>query len=205
MGQCARVLDVRGRDLQLLGEVRDEPDDSREQALDVPRQRLELARLRDDVRHLLDLGDEVWVVLDASRDPDPPEARDEDPQRPVRDLHHLLDRRGSADLVEVVPARLVRLLALHGHEREQAIVPGDDVVDELDGAVLADRERRPRLREDDGLLQRQDGQLLRDRDADVRLGRSGLAHGRVRISIGTLTPRGGRFASGRTIVSSPVA
>ena len=201
----ARVLDVRGRDLQLLGEVRDESDDAREEGLDVSGQGLELPRLGDDVRHLLDLRDEVGVVLEAARDPDPLQPCDEDPQRPVRDLHHLLDRGGGADLVQVVPARLVRVPAFHGDEREQAVVSGDDVVDELDRALLPDRERRPRLREDDGLLQRQDGQLLRDRDADVRLGWSGLAHGRVRISIGTLTPRGGRFASGRTIVSSPVA
>ena len=47
VAERARVVDVRGRELQLLGQVRDEPDDAREQGLDVARQRLDLARLRE--------------------------------------------------------------------------------------------------------------------------------------------------------------
>ena len=46
VAERARVVDVRRRELQLLGEVRDEPDDPREQALDVACQRLDLGRLR---------------------------------------------------------------------------------------------------------------------------------------------------------------
>ena len=45
VAERARVLDVRGRELQLLGQVRDEPDHAREEVLDVARQRLDLARL----------------------------------------------------------------------------------------------------------------------------------------------------------------
>src|SRR5205807_9570239 len=42
VAERARVVDVRGGDLQLLGQVRDEADDPREERLDVPRQRLDL-------------------------------------------------------------------------------------------------------------------------------------------------------------------
>jgi hypothetical protein len=205
--QRARVLDVRGGDLELLGEVRDEADDPCEQALDVPCQRLQLARLLDDVRHALDLGDQVRLVGDVADDSDPLEAGDEDPERPVGDLHHLLDRRDRPDLVQVVPAGLLDVV-LHRHEGEQALVARDDVVDELDRALLPDRERRPRVREDDGLLQREDRELVRDGRRRCRRPRrlgGDLGHGRVFTSIGTLTPLGVRFASGSTIVRSPRA
>ena len=46
VAERARVVDVRGRELQLLGQVRRQPDDAREQGLDVARQRLDLGRVR---------------------------------------------------------------------------------------------------------------------------------------------------------------
>ena len=52
----ARVVDVRRRELQLLGQVRREPDDAREQALHVARQRLDLGRVDELVRHRLEAG-----------------------------------------------------------------------------------------------------------------------------------------------------
>ena len=71
--------------------------------------------------------------------------------------------------------------SLGGDEREQPVAR-DDVVDQLHRALLADRERRHRLREDDRLLQRQHRQrrrelellLLRLRriEADLRQARS---------------------------------
>ena len=94
------------------------------------------------------------------------------------------DRRG-ADLVEIVPAGRLGLVVAYGDEREQS-VSADHVVDEVHGALLADCERRHRLREDDRLLQRQHRQrrrqlvpellrllLLFGRDDDLILG---LAH-----------------------------
>jgi hypothetical protein len=65
-------------------------------------------------------------------------------------VHH----RGGADLVEVVPAGLLDVRVLDGDERQHPVA-GDHVVDQLDRALLADRERRRRVGEDDGLLQRQ--------------------------------------------------
>jgi hypothetical protein len=74
-----------------------------------------------------------------------------------------VDDRGRPDLVEVVPTRLLDLGVLHGDEGKQP-VPRHDVVDQLDRPFLADRERRGRVRKDDGLLQRQNRQLRRQLD-----------------------------------------
>ena len=104
MRERARVVDVRRRELQLLGQVRREPDDLREQALDVARQRLDLGRVVVHVRQRLELADEVRLVGDALGEPDALQAADEDAQRPVGDLDHLVDDRDRADLVDVVPA-----------------------------------------------------------------------------------------------------
>ncbi len=84
----------------------------------------------------------------------------EDPERPVGDLDHLVDERDGADLVDVVPARRVERAVARRDEHEQALA-GDDVVDQPHRALLADRERRHRLREDDHLLQRENRQRNR--------------------------------------------
>ena len=57
VAERARVVDVRRRELQLLRQVRREPDDPREQALDVARQRLELGRLVEHVGQLAELAE----------------------------------------------------------------------------------------------------------------------------------------------------
>ena len=59
MAERARVVDVRRRDLQLLGQVRDEADDAREQALHVAGERFDLSRLREDVRLLDELRGQI--------------------------------------------------------------------------------------------------------------------------------------------------
>ncbi len=63
----ARVVDVRGGELQLLGQVRRHPDDLRELLLHGARQRLDLGRVRHDLRQILELGDEVRLVLRPAR------------------------------------------------------------------------------------------------------------------------------------------
>ena len=155
VGERCRVVDVRGRELQLFGQVRRHPDDVGELLLHRARERFHLGRFRDDLRQVLQLGDEIGLVLDLLDEPDPLDALDEDPQRPVGHLDHLVDDRDGADAVEVIPARRVGLLVLDREKREHPLA-GDDVVDQLDRALLADGERRHRLGEDDGLLQRQD-------------------------------------------------
>ena len=160
VGERARIVHVRRGELELGRKVRDERDNAPVQHLDVPRQRHELRRLLGDVGHLLELPDEVRIVLDPALEPDALDALDEDAERPVRDLDQLVDDCGRAHAVEVVPPRLLDVLALDGDEREQTIA-GHDVVDQLDRALLADRERGRGIREDDRLLQRQDRQRRR--------------------------------------------
>ena len=98
-------------------------------------------------------------------EPDAVEALDEDAQRPVGHLDHLVDERDRADLVDVVPAGRVDRRVARGDEREQPVA-GDDVVDQPHRALLADRERRHRLREDDRLLERQHRQRSRELELD---------------------------------------
>ena len=90
---------------------------------------------------------------------------------------HLVDDRDRSDAVDVVEARRLDRGVLGGHEREHPVA-GDDVVDQVDRALLADRERHDRLREDHGVLQRQhrqrrrqldlDAQVVRDLELDIR-------------------------------------
>ena len=107
-----RVVDVGGGELQLLRQVGRHPDDLRELLLHRPGQRLDLGRLRHDLRQVLELGDEVRLVLDRLDEADALDTLDEDSQRPVGHLDHLVDDRDRADAVEVVPARRVGLLVL---------------------------------------------------------------------------------------------
>ena len=69
VAERARVVDVRDRVLQLLGEVRDRLDDARERLLDVADQRGQLGRLGDGVRQLGDLGGEVRRLLREALEP----------------------------------------------------------------------------------------------------------------------------------------
>src|SRR5581483_9858159 len=195
VAERARIVDVRRGDLQLLRQVRDEADDPGEETLDVARERLDLLRLVHDVGLLDELADEIRLVEHLPLQADATDPLHEDAQRPVGDADHLVHDRRRPDVVEVVPGRCLDVVA-HGHEREQPVA-SDHVVDEPDRALLPDRERRHRLREDDRLLQRQHRQgrrqllpeLLRVRlllgaDDDLILG---LAHslttGRTSFSI----------------------
>ena len=162
VGERARVVDVRGGELQLLGQIRRETDDARELALHVADERFDLGPLDQHVGYGLELGDEVRVDGDAFCDPHAMQAADEDALRPVGDLDHLVDDRDRPDLVDVVPVGRLDRGVLGGDQGEQAVA-GDDVVDQAHRALLPDRKRGHRLREDDHLLERQhrqDGRQL---------------------------------------------
>ncbi len=117
--------------------------------------------------------------------------------------NHLLDDRGGADLVEVVPARLLHLSVLRGDERDQPVAR-DDVVDEAHRALLADREREHRVGEDDRVLERQDREGRGELDlVDVELLVEDVGHGPLLIGIATRSGEAGFLARGRTIVSTP--
>ena len=186
--QRGRVVDVGGGEPQLLGQVRRHPDDLGELLLHRAGQRLDLRCLADDLRQVLDLGGQVGIVRDRLDEADALHPLDQDPQRPVGHLDHLVDDGDRADLVEVVPAGRLGLRVLDREEREHPLAR-DDVVDQLDRALLADRERRHRLGEDDGLLQRQ------DRQAHALGG--GLAHVALRTTMTTAAPAGARSTTGR--------
>jgi len=119
--------------------------------------RLRLGRVADDVRNFDEAADEVGLFLDTVEEADAPDALDEDAQRAVGDADHLLDDCRGADLVEVVPDRLLDVLVLRGDENEHT-VSGDHVVDEPDRPLLPDRERQHGIGEDDRVLERQERQ-----------------------------------------------
>ena len=155
-----RVLEVGDRHLQLLGEVRDLLDDVREGLLDVAHQRGQLRPLLDLVGQLGDLRHQVGLLAHPLVDLHALAGLDEDPQRAVGDLEHARDDARHADGVQLVgPGRLE--VRVQRAEHDQHAIAGQDVVDELDRAVLADRQRRQRVRVGDGVAQRQDGQRLR--------------------------------------------
>ena len=64
MAERTRVVDVRSGELQLLREVGREPDDPREEPLDVARQRLDLRRLVEHVGERDELAEEVRIRVE---------------------------------------------------------------------------------------------------------------------------------------------
>ena len=134
-------------------------------------------------------------------EPDPVQPADEDAQRPVGDPDHLVDDRDRPDLVDVVPARRLDRRVACGDEREQPVA-GDDVVDQLDRALLPDRERRHRLREDDRLLERQHRQRRRQLDLRLEVGR--CVEAQVASSRAPPRSRRGRAARGLSATGSVI-
>ena len=200
----ARVVDVRGRELELGRQVGDERDQAAELGLHAAGERLELGRLLDLVRHLLELADEVRLVLDALGEPDAADALDEDPQRPVGDADHLVHDARRANVVEVVPGGRVGVPALDRDQRQHPLAL-EHVVDELHRPLLPDRKRRDGLREDDGLLEREHRQRRRDLELPLVEGlvEVQLAHAMPLITIETRSVCCTCGAIGNTTVSIP--
>ena len=205
------VVDVGDRHLQLLGQVGDLLDDLREGALDVAGQRLELGAGLDHVGQLGDPRDEVGLLGDVGAEADPLRPLDEDADRAVGNLEHAGDDADDADLVEVVGPGLLVLGVARGDHRQHP-VGAEDVVDQLDRALLPHRQRRERLREGDRLAQRQDRQrvgqrLVRpDRVLDVQRGLDHFQHRRALHQsrpIGTRRVVSAGSRSGRSIRRMP--
>src|SRR5205823_2348894 len=107
------------------------------------------------------------------------------------------------------PARRVDRLVPRRDQRQRPVA-GHDVVDQPNRALLADRQRRHRLREDDGLLQGEDRQGRGEVELLVRrllrlepeVGHGPVVPERVIVT----RPRGcARVATGSTIVSTPLS
>ena len=161
IGELAGRVDVRNRELELGGQVGREVDDPREDALYVLRERLHLRRLGHDVRDRFELAREVGLLLREPLQADAAETLDEHPNGPVGDPQHAMDDRRRPDGVDLLGAWCLDLGIFRDEEREHPVAR-HRVVDQLDRALLADRERAHRLREDDCLPQGQNGQKRRD-------------------------------------------
>ena len=204
VSQLGGILQVRRRDLQLLGEVGNRLHDLGERALHVAEEALELGRGRHLVRRLLDARHEVGLPLDVLRDPDALCAVDEDPQRAVGHLHHPGDRARHAHVVEVLRPRVLDLAVARGHHHQHPVA-GEHVVHELDRALLTHRERGERVREGNAVLQRQHRQRLGQPVLDAHV--LGLA---VALGISIIPPpppgsaRGARSARGEASGTSTV-
>ena len=140
------------------------------------------------------LRDEVGLLADPLVDLHPLAGLDEDPQAAVGHLEHARDDARDADGVQLVrPGRLE--VGVLGAEHDQHPVAGQDVVDELDRAVLADRERGQRVGVGDGVAQRQHREAVGQRDRQIAFGR---AHRSV-PRIGTVRGRAGRLRGSSTV------
>jgi hypothetical protein len=200
----ARILDVGHRDLQLLGQVGHLLDDLGERAQDVALQGDELRGLLHDVGQLGDVRDEIGVLLIPGVELHALGALDEDPQRAVGDLEHARDGADDAHVVELVRTRYL-VLGLPRSDHDEHPVARQHVVDEPDGALLADGQRHERVGQGHGLAQREHGQAGRKARAapDLHvLGSAGsfvgrdLDHGVASTSIGTWRERRSGCASG---------
>ena len=159
MGESSGLVEVRDGQLELLGQIRDRLDDLGEGALDVAGERLELGRGLEHVRHGLDLRHQVGLLAHVVADADPANALDQDAKGAVGHLHHPGDGPGDADAVEVVgPGRVV--LGVPRSDHREHPVAGEDVVDEVNRALLADRERRQGVGIGDRLPQRENRQCV---------------------------------------------
>ena len=145
MGERRGVVDVGHGELQLLRQVGDLLDDLREGALHVARQRLELGSWIDHVGQRLDPRHQVGLVGHVVAHPHPFGALDEDSDRPVGDLEHPRDDARDPDVVELVGPGLIHLRVAGGNQ-DQRPLPGEHLVDELDRALLPDRQRRQGIR-----------------------------------------------------------
>jgi hypothetical protein len=146
VGELGGVVQVRHRQLELLGQIGKLLDDARERGLDVAAQALELRRRHELVRSLRDAGHEIRLRGDEVAELHALAALDQDADGAVGYLHHPRHDADHAHAVEVVGARLLGLRVLR-RDHHQHPVAAEHVVHELDRALLADREREHRLRE----------------------------------------------------------
>ena len=211
--RCASTLgivDVGDHDLELLGQVGHLLDDVGERLLHVAHQRGQLRGLVDDVGRLGHLRHQVGLGLQPVLDPHPLPALDQDPQRPVGHADHAGDDAEHADRVQILgPGRLCLRVGAGDH-RDRAVA-AQDVVDQLDAALLPDVERDQHVGEGHGVAQRQHAHALGERrgagDRDVTgtaAGGPDLDHCFSAGSIGTACLGAGwRRTSGSSTRSMP--
>jgi hypothetical protein len=205
VSQLAGVVEVRDRELQLLGQVGELLDDAGEGGLHVAAQALELGRLDELVRRLRDPRHQVGRGGDEVAELHTLPALHEDADGAVRHLHHPRDDSDHAHAIDVVGSGLLRTRFSRGDHHHHPVA-GEDVVDELDRPLLAHGERQDRVGERDAVAQRQHRQRLRE--PRVARGLGGLAvHGwdvdRHGSEIGTRRTACSGSASGISTWSTP--
>ena len=158
----------------------------------------------------MDLGElpcQVRLLLCEALELDAPDSLNEHAYRSVRDPEHAMDHRGRADRVNVVGTGRLDLWARRGEQRDHPIAR-DRVVDELDGTLLANRQRAHRGRKDHRLPERQDGKhrrelglpdLLLERRALLRM----VCHGCRTTAMYTVAAAEGRRSRGSLTVRRP--
>jgi len=211
------IVEVGHRHLQLLGQVGHLLDDGGERPLHVAHERDQLRRLEQrHVGRLAHSGDEVGVGLGPVRQAYALGALDEDAQAPVGHLEHPGDDSGDGDVVELLRTRHLELGAPARGHGEQAVA-AQGVVDELDGALLSDRERDERVGKRDRVAQGEHRQRLGQRPRAAHLDLAGAAragadldHERSAVEVearafstGTLRPRPAGRARGSSMRRIP--
>jgi hypothetical protein len=160
VGQTARVLDVGGQRLQLVGQRRGELDDLLEQAERALGQRLDLDLLvgRNRLVNELDAREKERLVLADAAQAEALHALDDQAQGAVRELEHLVDVRERADAMQIALHRIV-------HGRVPLRDDADDlplahrVVDEGNGALTRHGQGQDGVGKEDGVAERKDPEL----------------------------------------------
>ena len=156
VGETARIGDVRGERLQVVGHQRRQRHDLLEVRLDVALQRVDLEAVFV-LQHLRRFGDAAAQVRTRRGDLVEAHARqalDDDAQAAVGQLEHLVNLAGGADRMQVGLRRLV-FAGFALREHGNGLAARDRFVNQLDRALARHRQRHERLRKQHGVAQRQ--------------------------------------------------
>ena len=162
IGEPARIGDVGGQRLQIVGHQRRQRDDLLEVRLDVALQRVDLEPVVF-LQHLGCFDDAATQVRPRRGDLFEPHAREalhDDAEAAVRQLEHLVNLAGGADRMQIVLRRLV-FAGLALREHGNGLAAGNGFVNQFDGAFAGHRERHERLRKQHRVAQRQHRHLRR--------------------------------------------
>ena len=167
IGELAGVGDPLQHLVQLLGQVGRQVDDATELRHHVALQRLD-ARILDARRdERLVGGAQIRAVVLRLPQPHALDALDHHAHRAVHQLHHPHDQPERPDLVEILEAGMhhrpflrILVVGVPHHPQQQPLLSLHHVVDQLQGARVADGERQHDVGIDDELAERQNGKAL---------------------------------------------
>ncbi len=184
VGQARRVLDVRGQGLELVGERGGELHHALEEPLGALGQGLDLDLLLEghDLPQDLDARLQERPVLGDLKDPEPMDALDDEAERSVGELEHLVDVGERPDAEEVALDGIVDGRIPLGDDADDLVV-ADGVVDERHGALPRHGQRKDGVGEEDRVAQRQDRELRGDLgEVDLVGARGSLEVGRTIVA-----------------------